>query len=102
LICDYSYGSVEYKVINRKSQQIGPMDIAVFQIEVTNNYNLIYAFNFVIESVLDGWKVFIQNNIVVDANSKGIVMLSILPLRGFGYHYDITTITVIANEDIPI
>jgi hypothetical protein len=102
LICNYGYGFPEYKVLGSTFQTIGPMDTATFQIEVTNNYDLRTNFNFHMDSAPDGWSAVIMDSVLIDANSKKTVLLSVAPPDGFGFHHDTATFSVIVARESPI
>ena len=102
-MCNYCYGLCEYRVLDGNVQTIGPMDTAVFIIEVTNcDYSKTLHFD--IDSVPDGWSAFINHEILITANSPKALSLYIIPPREFGFHYETATFRVIVNEEnsIPI
>jgi len=88
------------------TKNIGPMDTAVFPIEISNMGNARTTVFFKIENVPKDWIAVVTDEITLDEGkgSKGIAYLTIKPPKGFGYHYDeqsiIVTMTPARAEDL--
>ena len=78
------------------SKTIGPMDTAVFPIEVENMGKARTTVFFTIDNVPEGWIAVVTDDITLDADkgSTGIAYLTIKPPKGFGYHNDDQSIKV--------
>jgi len=79
------------------TKKVGPMDTAVFPIEVKNNGNEETEIVFDVTYKTSGWKALITDTVTLDVGGKTTVYLSIQPPRGLGYHYDIGDVTVEAT-----
>ena len=79
------------------TKKVGPMDTAVFSIEVKNNGNEETEVVFDVKYKSPGWKALITNTVTLDVGAKTTVYLSIQPPRGLGYHYDIGDVIVEAT-----
>ena len=85
---------VDPQVQGSNTKVIGPTDTAVFPIDVENKGNERTTVFFTIDNVPSGWTAIISDSITLDVNEKSTVYLSVQPPKGFGYHYDIETISV--------
>jgi len=76
--------------------RIGPMDTAVFPIEVTNLGNARTKVYFEVDSVPEGWIAVVTDDIIIDEGegSKGTAYLMVRPPKNFGYHDDDASIRV--------
>ncbi len=79
-------------VTNRKT--IGPMDTAVFPIELENQGNERTTVFLSPKNVPSDWTAIITDSKTLEVNEKATVPLTIQAPRGFGYHYDTETIQV--------
>ena len=79
------------------TKKVGPMDTAVFSIEVKNNGNEETEVIFDIKYKSPGWKALITDTVTLDVGAKTTVYLSIQPPRGLGYHYDIGDVIIEAT-----
>jgi hypothetical protein len=83
-----------YLETNTKS--IGPMDTAVFPIEVTNlgNARTVVLLNVV--SAPEGWNAIVTDQLILEegTGSKSTAYLVVKPPKNFGYHNDERTITI--------
>jgi hypothetical protein len=88
------------------SKSIGPLDTAVFPIEVENMGNARTTVFFKIDNVPEGWIAVVTDDITLDEGkgSMGTVYLTIKPPKGFGYHNDdrsiVVTMTPARAEDL--
>jgi hypothetical protein len=78
------------------SKEIGPMDTAVFPIEIENLGNARTVVWLGVVSVPKDWNAIITSQITLEegAGSKAIAYLVVKPPKGFGYHYDEQTIKI--------
>lgn len=76
------------------TERIGPMDTAVFPIEVENIGNERTDIVFEIKHKPSGWKAIINNKDILEVGQKKTIYLSIQPPRTFGYHYDVESISI--------
>jgi len=78
------------------AKKIGPMDTAVFPIEVENLGNARTKVYFEVVGVPDGWIAVVTDDITLDegVGSKGTAYLTVRPPKGFGYHDEDTSIRV--------
>jgi hypothetical protein len=78
------------------SKEIGPMDTAVFAIDITNlgNARTVVLLNVV--NVPKDWVAVITSQLILEeaAGSKATAYLVIKPPKSFGYHYDEQTIQI--------
>ncbi|MEF8848144.1 MAG: hypothetical protein V5A68_03325 [Candidatus Thermoplasmatota archaeon] len=79
------------------NKKIGPMESAVFPIEVTNEGNEKTRVFFNQTDVPEGWKAIMTDTMILNVNQTKTAYLSIQPPRGFGYHYDIENIRIEAQ-----
>lgn len=79
------------------TKKVGPMDTAVFPIEVKNNGNEETEIIFDVTYKSSGWKALITDTVTLDVGEKTTVYLSIQPPRGLGYHYDIGDVIIEAT-----
>ncbi len=91
----------EYKALIQPSlpetnvKEIGPMDTAVFPIEITNlgNARTIVLLN--VTNVSKDWNAVITTQLILDeGGDTGTAYLVVKPPKSFGYHYDEQTIRV--------
>ncbi|KYK24432.1 hypothetical protein AYK25_09810 [Thermoplasmatales archaeon SM1-50] len=91
----------EYKALIQPSlpetnvKEIGPMDTAVFPIEITNlgNARTIVLLN--VTNVSKDWNAVITTQLILDeGGGTGTAYLVVKPPKSFGYHYDEQTIRV--------
>lgn len=76
-------------------KKIGPMDTAVFPIEITNlgNARTIVILN--VTTVLKDWNAVITSQLILDeGEDTGTAYLIVKPPKSFGYHYDEETIQI--------
>lgn len=77
------------------TKTIGPMDTAVFPIEVNNMANARTKVFLEVVNVPEGWIAVVTDEITLDENGgKGIAYLTVKPPKGFGYHYEEANIRV--------
>jgi len=78
------------------SKEIGPMDTAVFPIDIANLGNARTVVLLSVVSVPKDWVAVITSQLVLEegAGSTGTAYLVIKPPKGFGYHDDQKTITI--------
>jgi len=77
------------------TKRIGPMDSAVFPIEISNMGNARTTVFFKIEEIPKGWTVAVTDEITLgESEGKLTAYLTAIPPKGFGYHYDKKTIMV--------
>ena len=80
------------------SKRIGPMDTAVFPIEIENlgNAQTRVKLRVISSSVSQGWAAIVTDYIILDETrgSKGIAYLTVKPPKSFGYHDEQITISV--------
>gem|GEM_PF-640116 len=78
------------------SKEIGPMDTAVFPVQIENlgNARTLVLLNVV--SIPEGWNAVITSQLTLEEGqgSTGTAYLVIKPPKGFGYHYDEQTIRI--------
>ena len=94
-----SYGLILVELQETNIKTIGPMDKAIFPIEVTNEFTIDMTVTFKIEHIPKNWKAIIHEEILVPAGSTSVVYLIVVPPNGFGFHDDMTTIKAIVNEN---
>jgi hypothetical protein len=87
---------VTHQVVGGENQIIGPMDTAVFPIELTNMGNARTRVKLEITNIPDGWSAIITNDVVLEegAGSKATVYLTVRPPKGFGYHDESASILI--------
>ena len=85
---------VNPQVAGPNRQKIGPMDTAVFPIEVENMGNERTTVFFAVKNLTGEWKAIVTDSVTIDVGQKSTVYLTIQPPRGFGYHYDVETFTI--------
>ena len=80
------------------SKIIGPMDTAVFPIEIENlgNARTKVKLEVVSGTVPEGWTAIVTDQIILDEvkGSKGVAYLTVKPPKSFGYHDDTAGIRV--------
>lgn len=78
------------------SKTIGPLDTAVFPIEVENMGNARTTVLFKITNIPKDWIAVVDDEITLDEaqGSKGTAYLTIKPPKGFGYHNEDQSFTV--------
>jgi hypothetical protein len=80
------------------TKRIGPMDTAVFPIEIENlgNARTKIKLQVVSESVPDGWTAIVTDQVILDEEkgSMAIAYLTIKPPKTFGYHDETSGIVV--------
>jgi len=78
------------------SKNIGPMDTAVFPIEITNLGNARTVVLLSVLSVPNDWVALITDHLILEegAGSKATAFLIIKPSKSFGYHNEEQTIRV--------
>ena len=78
------------------AMEIGPMDSAIFPIEVENMGNARTKIFFEIENVPEGWTIAVTDDVTVGEKkgSKATAYLTVNPPRGFGTHHDRESINV--------
>lgn len=80
-----------------ESKIIGPMDTAVFPIELQNLGNARTRVTLEVQGVPDGgWAAIITNDVIIEEGegSKAMAYLTVKPPKGFGYHDDVASIIV--------
>ena len=87
---------VSPQYLEGQSKIIGPMDTAVFPIELTNMGNARTRVYLTVENVPDGWSAIVTNDVIIEEGegSKAIIYLTVKPPKSFGYHDDSASITV--------
>jgi hypothetical protein len=91
---------IKQQILNANTQQIGPMDTAVFQIQVENlgNARTVVFFEVDTSTLPEGWTALPTDNIILNEppqqGATGIAYLTVRPPHTFGYHYDIASIQV--------
>jgi hypothetical protein len=77
------------------TKNIGPMDSAVFPIEVSNMGNARTTVFFKIENIPKGWNAAVTDDITLDeSEGKFTAYLTVKPPKEFGYHYDKKSIMI--------
>jgi len=78
------------------TKEIGPMDTAVFPIQVENLGNARTVVLFDVVSVPEDWNAVITSQVTLDEEkgSKNTAYLVIKPNKSFGYHFDEQTIRI--------
>ena len=76
------------------TKNIGPMDSAVFPIEVSNMGNARTTVFFKIENIPKGWTAAVTDDITLDDSTAKLAYLTVKPPKEFGYHYDKKSIMV--------
>ena len=78
------------------TKEIGPLDSAVFPIEVENLGNARTIVYFDVVNVPEGWNAIITSQVTLDESkgSKSTAYLVIRPPKNFGYHNDEKTIKI--------
>ena len=77
------------------TKSIGPMDSAVFPIEINNMGNARTTVFFKIENIPKGWTAVVTDDITLDeSKEKFTAYLTVKPPKEFGYHYDAKSIMV--------
>ncbi len=79
-----------------ESEIVGPMDTAVFPIELQNMGNARTRVSLQVLNVPDGWAAIITNDVLIEEGkgSKSMAYLTVKPPKGFGYHDDSAGIVV--------
>jgi len=91
---------VNYEMPKGNLMQIGPLDTADFEIDLTNLGNGITYVGIEPEAPAEGWSVNIASSVILSspiqnaANSKAAVHLIIKPPYGFGFHNERQTFKV--------
>ncbi|MBE3121029.1 MAG: hypothetical protein IMZ58_02340 [Thermoplasmata archaeon] len=76
------------------TKNIGPLDSAVFPVEISNLGNARTTVFFKIEDIPKGWTAVINDDMTLDENGKFTATLTVKPPRGFGFHDDRQSIMV--------
>ncbi len=79
-----------------ESKIIGPMDTAVFKVELQNLGNARTRVNLNVDNVPSGWAAIITNDVIIEEGegSKAYAYLTVKPPKSFGYHDDAASIIV--------
>jgi hypothetical protein len=87
---------VSHEFVKGQSEIIGPMDTAVFPIDIENLGNARTKVSFEISYIPPGWSAIIADKVFIEEGegSKSKVYLTVKPPKGFGYHDDTATITI--------
>ena len=89
---------IKPQIQESNTKRIGPMDTAVFPIEIENlgNARTKVKLEVVSGTVPDGWTAIVTDQIILDEakGSKGIAYLTVKPPKSFGYHDDTSSIVV--------
>jgi hypothetical protein len=87
---------VQPELPDTNTKRIGPMDTAVFPIEVTNLGNARTKVFLEVTHAPDGWIAVVTDTIILDEgeDSKNTAYLTIRPPKSFGYHDDDASIKV--------
>lgn len=72
------------------SKRVGPLDSAIFPIEIENMGNARTRVFLEVENIPPGWIAVVTDDITIDeaVGSKGMAYLTIKPPRDFGYHFE--------------
>jgi hypothetical protein len=78
------------------SKEIGPLDTAIFPIQITNLGNARTVVLLTVTNVPSNWNAIITDQVILEegTGSTGTAYLVIKPPKGFGYHDDQKTITI--------
>jgi len=78
------------------TKEIGPMDTAVFPVEIENLGNARTIVFLDVVSVPENWNAVITSQVTLDekVGSKATAYLVVKPPKGFGYHFDEETIKI--------
>ncbi len=77
------------------TKRIGPMDSAVFPIEISNMGNARTTVFFKIEGIPKGWTAAVTDDMTLDeSEGKVTAYLTVRPPKEFGYHYDKKSILI--------
>ena len=76
------------------TKSIGPLDSAVFPVEISNLGNARTTVFFKIEDIPKGWTVAVTDDITLDDSTGKLAYLTVKPPKEFGYHYDQKSIMV--------
>ena len=78
------------------TKRIGPMEKAVFPIELENIGNARTKIFLTIENISEGWQATVTDEIILDGEkgSKAIAYLTIIPPTSTGYHYEEANVRV--------
>jgi hypothetical protein len=78
------------------TKEIGPMDTAVFPIEISNLGNARTLVLLEVVTVPKDWVAVVTSNIILEegSGSKATAYLTVRPPKSFGYHYDEQTIKI--------
>jgi hypothetical protein len=76
------------------TKNIGPMDSAVFPVEISNLGNARTTVFFKIEDIPKGWTAVINDDVTLDENGQFTATLTVKPPKDFGYHDDRQSIMV--------
>jgi hypothetical protein len=87
---------VTHEVVGSESKIIGPMDTAVFPIELTNMGNARTKVTLKISNIPNGWSAIVTDFVILEegAGSKATVYLTVKPPKTFGYHDDTASISI--------
>jgi hypothetical protein len=79
---------IKQQTVGSNTKRIGPMDTAVFPIEIENLGNARTKVKLEVVSVPDGWTAIVTDLVILDEveGSSGIAYLTIKPPKSFGYH----------------
>ncbi len=87
---------VQHQYLESNTKIIGPMDTAVFPIQLINMGNARTEVRIELTYVPDGWSAIITDNVILEEGegSKAIIYLTVKPPKSFGYHDDSATINI--------
>ncbi len=87
---------VDHRFVEGQNKIIGPMDTAVFPIDIINLGNARTKVSFELISIPEGWAAIIADYVFIEEGegSKAKVYLTIKPPKGFGYHDETKNIVV--------
>ena len=78
------------------TKQIGPMDTAMFRININNMGNARTKVYLKVDKVPAGWVAIVTDQVILEegVGSMATAFLVVKPPKGFGYHYDEKTIEI--------
>lgn len=78
------------------TKQIGPMDTAMFRIDINNMGNARTKVYLKVDKVPTGWVAIVTDQVILEegVGSMATAFLVVKPPKGFGYHYDEKTIEI--------
>lgn len=87
---------IKQQTVGSNTKRIGPMDTAVFPIEIENLGNARTKVKLEVVDIPDGWTAIVTDLIILDEveGSSGTAYVTVKPPKSFGYHDDTAGVVI--------